>query len=114
SFDGQMLERLGRIHSSDDALRAAEAVYAAGIGRLNIDLMYGLPQQSVDGALADVRQALRLSPEHLSHYQLTLEPNTAFARTPPALPDDEATAAMADACWQAIEDAGLPRYEVSA
>jgi oxygen-independent coproporphyrinogen-3 oxidase len=90
-------------------------VRAAGIDNFNLDLMYGLPGQDVAGALADLERALALEPTHLSHYQLTLEPDTPFAkRPPPAMPDDELAWAMQLACQERLAGAGFGHYEVSA
>ncbi len=115
SFDDAKLVRLGRIHGGDQARRAYALARAAGFDNINLDLMYGLPGQSVAQAVADVRAALELQPEHLSHYQLTLEPQTVFARTPPAdLPDDDALVDMLDACQPLLAAAGFEQYEVSA
>jgi oxygen-independent coproporphyrinogen-3 oxidase len=115
SFDDAKLGRLGRIHGGDEARRAYALARAAGFGNINLDLMYGLPGQSVAQAVADVRAALDLEPEHLSHYQLTLEPQTVFARTPPDdLPDDDALVDMLDACQPLLAAAGFEQYEVSA
>ena len=87
-------EALGRIHSPAETRRAAEELHAAGLSNFNLDLMYALPGQDVAGARARLEQALALSPAHLSHYQLTLEPGTLFAAKPPALPADDAAAEM--------------------
>jgi putative oxygen-independent coproporphyrinogen III oxidase len=114
SFDAQALQALGRIHSPDETRRAAAELHAAGLANFNLDLMYGLPGQDLAGALADVQQALQLAPAHLSHYQLTLEPGTAFAAHPPLLPQEDAAAAMHAQCTQLLADAGFARYEVSA
>ncbi len=115
SFDDRQLERLGRVHRSDDTRMAAEELHAVGIGNFNLDLMYGLPQQSVDEALADLHRALELRPTHLSHYQLTLEPGTVFAGQPPAgLPDTDQSGDMQAACQGLLQDAGYRQYEVSA
>lgn len=114
SFNSVFLQRIGRVHNGKEALVAFQAARNAGFERINLDLMYGLPQQSLDQALADLNQALDLGISHLSHYQLTLEPNTAFYRTPPALPDDDLLFEMQDACQQTIAGAGLTQYEVSA
>ena len=90
SFDDGCLQRLGRIHSSGDAQRAVKAAQDAGLDNLNIDLMYALPGQTVAMALDDIERGLALSPSHVSHYQLTLEPNTLFAARPPAgIPDED-------------------------
>jgi putative oxygen-independent coproporphyrinogen III oxidase len=115
SFDDSMLRTLGRIHSAGDVARAVEEVRAAGIDNFNLDLMYALPGQDLAGALADVEHAIALEPTHLSHYQLTLEPDTPFAKhPPPRLPDDDASLAMQDACEARLEAAGFTAYEVSA
>jgi putative oxygen-independent coproporphyrinogen III oxidase len=115
SFDDAKLKVLGRIHGADEAKRAFAMARTAGFDNINIDLMYGLPDQSIDQAAADLQTALALAPEHLSHYQLTLEPQTVFARTPPAgLPDDEALADMLDQCQPLLSAAGYEQYEVSA
>jgi oxygen-independent coproporphyrinogen-3 oxidase len=115
SFGGGQLAALGRIHAVDDTRRAAEELHAAGLGNFNIDLMYALPGQSVAMARADVAAALALAPAHVSHYQLTLEPATAFAARPPAgLPDDDTAERMLEACLELLHAHGYARYEVSA
>jgi len=115
SFSDAQLQRLGRIHAAADTLRAAEELHAAGVTNFNLDLMYGLPQQSVEQALADVETALALRPAHLSHYQLTLEPGTLFAARPPAgMPDPDLELAIQIACQERLAQAGFVQYEVSA
>ena len=115
SFDDATLRALGRIHASGDIERAVAEVRAAGIDRLNLDLMYALPGQDVAGALADLERAIALQPTHVSHYQLTLEPGTPFARRPPPrLPDDDASLHMQEACQARLAAAGYEQYEVSA
>ncbi|MEE4184595.1 MAG: radical SAM family heme chaperone HemW [Gammaproteobacteria bacterium] len=114
SFDDDRLQALGRIHSSADALRAFAAARAAGIDNINLDLMYALPDQPVDGAVADIERALSLAPEHISHYHLTLEPNTVFYSRPPALPSADLAWSMQAACAQRLSAAGFLNYEVSA
>ena len=114
SFDDDKLRRLGRIHSAVEAEAAVKSAQDAGYANINLDLMYALPQQTLDGALADVEHALALAPTHISHYQLTLEPNTAFAANPPPLPDDDHAWAMQEACEQRLADAGYGQYEISA
>ncbi len=114
SFDDDKLRRLGRIHSAVEAEAAVKSAQDAGYANINLDLMYALPQQTPDGALADVERALALAPTHISHYQLTLEPNTAFAANPPPLPDDDHAWAMQDACEQRLAAAGYAQYEISA
>jgi oxygen-independent coproporphyrinogen-3 oxidase len=114
SFDDAKLRRLGRIHSASEAEAAVKSAQDAGYANINLDLMYALPEQSQAGALADVARAVALQPTHISHYQLTLEPNTAFAANPPPLPDDDHAWAMQEACEQQLGDAGYRQYEVSA
>jgi len=114
SFDDAKLRRLGRIHSASEAERAFALAREAGFANINLDLMYALPEQDVEGALHDVERALALEPEHLSHYQLTLEPNTAFAARPPPLPDDDTAWDMQEACQARLAAAGFAQYEVSA
>ncbi len=115
SFASAQLERLGRIHSSDDTRTAAAELHAAGLANFNLDLMYALPDQDLAGALEDVRAALALKPAHLSHYQLTLEPGTLFGALPPAgLPDEDLAALMQQHCQSEIAAGGYRQYEVSA
>jgi len=115
SFDDGCLQRLGRIHSSGDAERAVRAAQDAGFDNINLDLMYALPGQTLAMAEADVLRAIALQPSHLSHYQLTLEPNTLFAaKPPPGIPDDDLGWDMQEHCQSAMADAGFAQYEVSA
>ena len=114
SFDDDKLRRLGRIHSAAEAEAAVKSAQDAGYANINLDLMYALPEQTLDGALADIARAVALAPTHLSHYQLTLEPNTAFAANPPPLPDDDHAWAMQEACEAALAAAGYGQYEISA
>lgn len=114
SFDDAMLRALGRIHSSGEAEDAVKLAQDAGFDNINLDLMYALPKQSLQGALVDVERAVALRPAHISHYQLTLEPNTAFAVNPPPLPDDDAAWTMQEACQERLAEAGFAQYEVSA
>jgi oxygen-independent coproporphyrinogen-3 oxidase len=114
SFDANQLKVLGRIHSPDETMRAAEELHAAGLSNFNLDLMYALPGQDVAGAARDVEQALALQPAHLSHYQLTLEPGTQFAADPPIVPPDDLAAEMLTACHEHLARAGFARYETSA
>ncbi len=114
SFDAGQLKALGRIHSPGETIRAAEELHAAGLSNFNLDLMYALPGQDARAAAADVKQALSLSPAHLSHYQLTLEPGTQFAAKPPTLPEDDIAAEMLAACHDILLPAGFSQYEVSA
>jgi putative oxygen-independent coproporphyrinogen III oxidase len=114
SFDDDKLKRLGRIHSANEAEAAMKSAQDACYTNINLDLMYALPQQTLDGALADVDRAVALQPSHVSHYQLTLEPNTAFAANPPPLPDDDHAWAMQEACEERLAAAGYGQYEISA
>jgi oxygen-independent coproporphyrinogen-3 oxidase len=115
SFAPALLERLGRIHSAGDTRTAAEELHASGLGNFNLDLMYALPGQDLDGALTDVRTAIELAPAHISHYQLTMEPGTVFGGRPPAgLPDDELAFEMQLQCQQQLAAAGYRQYETSA
>ncbi len=114
TFDAAHLQTLGRIHGSGDIARAAEEVGRAGIDNFNLDLMYGLPQQSLQQALADLDAALALGPAHISHYQLTLEPGTVFYHRPPPLPDSEAIWQMQLECQERLAAHGFEHYEVSA
>ena len=115
SFDDGCLQRLGRIHSSGDAERAVKSAQDAGFDNLNLDLMYALPQQTQAMALDDVERAIALSPTHISHYQLTLEPNTVFAARPPqGLPDADGAWDMQEACQARLAAAGFAQYEISA
>ena len=114
SFADASLGRLGRIHNGDDARQAITVARAAGFDNINLDLMYALPGQDPDMALADLERALGYAPEHLSHYQLTLEPNTLFHHDPPPLPDDDTVWSMQQACQKRLAEAGYEHYEVSA
>ncbi|MFA5683867.1 MAG: radical SAM family heme chaperone HemW [Lysobacteraceae bacterium] len=115
SFDDGCLARLGRIHDSAQAERAIRLAQDAGFDNINLDLMYALPQQSLAMALDDVERAIALQPAHVSHYQLTLEPNTLFHARPPAgLPDEDGAWDMQEACQAVLAEAGFAQYEVSA
>src|SRR5690625_3737280 len=114
SFDPAKLQSLERIHGRDEALSAARAARAAGFENVNLDLMFGLPGQSVADARADLQQAIELEPAHISYYQLTLEPNTTFYRRPPVLPPEEAIAAMHAEGQALLDISGYRQYEVSA
>ena len=113
SFDDAMLTALGRIHSAAEARKAVEAALAS-FENVNIDLMYGLPAQTVAMAESDIREALDSGVPHISAYQLTIEPNTAFYRRPPALPEHDACADMQLAVEGALAGAGYEHYETSA
>jgi putative oxygen-independent coproporphyrinogen III oxidase len=114
SFQPQKLEALGRIHTGDEALRAAEMARRAGFDNFNLDLMHGLPDQSLEEALDDLRQAIALAPTHLSWYQLTLEPNTVFWNQPPVLPEDDILWDIQEAGQALLAEHGFSQYEVSA
>ena len=114
SFNDDALRRLGRIHDRRAAIAAAEAAHAAGLDHFNLDLMFGLPGQTVEQALADIASAVALQPAHLSYYQLTIEPHTAFHSSPPILPDDEVVDAMQTRAQAELARHGYARYEVSA
>ncbi len=113
SFSDEQLRRLGRVHDRAQALAAIEAAQR-DFDNFNLDLMYALPGQSVEAMRADIELALRLAPPHLSAYQLTLEPNTVFAKYPPALPDEDTSAAMHEWIEERLREAGFDHYEVSA
>ncbi|HTM58738.1 MAG TPA: radical SAM family heme chaperone HemW [Burkholderiales bacterium] len=113
SFDDGMLAALGRIHSADEAKRGVEAALAS-FDNVNLDLMYGLPDQTMAMAQSDIRAALAIGVPHISAYQLTIEPNTAFYSRPPALPDHDASADMQLAVEETLAGAGYEHYETSA
>ena len=114
SFKDNQLKFLGRIHSGGDALRAISEAKKVGFDNLNIDLMYGLKDQTIDMCLEDVMQAIELKPSHISFYQLTLEPNTLFAKYPPKLPIDEKIWDMGEQGAALLNQNGFRQYEVSA
>ena len=114
TFAAPALARLGRIHSPEDTLRAVDELRAAGLDNFNLDLMYALPEQTLDEALEDVRRACALSPAHISHYQLTLEPGTVFHNRPPPLPDEDVAFRMQNDCQALLAENGFEQYEVSA
>lgn len=114
SFNDRHLQKLGRVHNAEEAIKAVKIAQNAGFGNLNLDLMFGLPEQSQAEALADVQTAISLNPSHISFYQLTLEPNTYFYKFPPKLPDDERIFAMQKNCQQLLAENGYQQYEISA
>ena len=114
SFSQSKLERLGRIHGPQEAKRAAKLAQDLGLRSFNLDLMHGLPDQSADEALDDLRQAIELNPPHLSWYQLTIEPNTLFGSRPPVLPDDDALWDIYLRGHALLSEAGYQQYETSA
>jgi oxygen-independent coproporphyrinogen-3 oxidase len=114
SFDNSHLERLGRIHNGDQALKAIATARVAGFNNFNIDLMHGLPNQSLDEAVTDIQLAVDNGAQHISWYQLTIEPNTEFYSRPPALPNDDRLAEIQQAGMSQLQDKNFDQYEVSA
>ncbi len=114
SFNEYHLHSLGRIHNRKDAIRAAEMAHDAGFDNFNLDLMFGLPQQSIEQALRDINTAIDLEPSHISHYQLTIEPNTFFYNHPPTLPNDDRIWSMQEQCQIVLNERGFQQYEISA
>ncbi len=114
SFNDNHLERLGRIHKAEETYRCIERLKSAGCKNFNVDLMWGLPDQSTDEALADLSAAISLDPAHLSWYQLTLEPKTEFAKRPPILPTEPVLADIEREGLDLLSTGGFQRYEVSA
>jgi len=114
SFNDVQLKLLGRVHGRDEALRAVNVARNAGFDNINLDLMHGLPEQSVDDAKTDLAQAIALSPEHISWYQLTIEKNTEFYSAPPILPIEDTLADIQDEGQSMLAQAGYEQYEISA
>lgn len=114
SFHDKHLKKLGRVHDAEEAGKAVGIAQQAGFDNLNLDLMFGLPEQTMAEALADVNAAISLGPTHISFYQLTLEPNTYFNKFPPTLPEDETIYAMQKACQALLAEQGYAQYEISA
>lgn len=114
SFQAAKLKALGRIHDGHEAVRAADMARAAGFDNFNLDLMHGLPEQSLEDALGDLRTAIAQAPTHLSWYQLTLEPNTVFWNQPPTLPEDDTLWDIQEAGQALLAAHGYAQYEVSA
>ncbi|HBY47728.1 MAG TPA: YggW family oxidoreductase, partial [Alcanivorax sp.] len=114
SFNARHLQALGRIHGPEEALRAAADARDAGFDNFNLDLMHALPGQTPAQALDDLRQAVALEPTHLSWYELTIEPNTAFFRAPPEQPDGDSRADLEEQGLGLLAAQGFERYEVSA
>lgn len=114
SFQPNLLKTLGRIHNREEAIHAVDKSRAAGFDNINLDLMHGLPEQSRDMAMDDLSLAIKLNPEHLSWYQLTIEPNTEFFRRPPTLPEDNTLWEIQDAGQALLAENGYFQYEVSA
>ena len=113
TFDDVQLQKLGRVHNGTQARNAIDMAKAA-VERVNLDLMFALPGQSFEACMLDAREALSFGTEHLSIYQLTLEPNTIFAKFPPPLPDDDLAVSMEEGIESLLSEAGFERYEVSA
>ncbi|RJX65235.1 radical SAM family heme chaperone HemW [Vibrio sinensis] len=113
SFEQEKLQRLGRIHGQDEAVFAANLAHQIGLKSFNLDLMHGLPDQSVEEALADLEKAIELAPPHLSWYQLTIEPNTMFYYKTPTLPDDDELWDIFELGHQKLAAAGYQQYEIS-
>ncbi len=114
SFDNGQLNKLGRIHNADNIYKAIESIRAGGFDNFNIDIMYGLPQQTLQEAMLDLQTAIDLSPTHLSWYHLTIEPNTFFHHKPPVLPNDDAIFEIQEAGFDLLANYGFSQYEVSA
>ena len=114
SFDTEHLQRLGRIHSAHNAMDAIQQARQAGFERVNVDLMHGLPSQTVEQALTDLKLAVEHGATHISWYQLTIEPNTVFFRTQPALPQDEILEQIQELGEAYLIANGFINYEVSA
>ena len=114
SFSNAQLARLGRVHQQDETINAVAKAKQAGFSNINLDIMWGLPGQSLAEALQDLRQAIQLQPQHISWYQLTIEPKTEFAGRPPILPVDRVLQEIEQAGLALLAEAGFQRYEVSA
>lgn len=114
SFDDDKLQKLGRIHGRKEAIRAAEHAHDADFNSFNLDLMYGLPNQSLPQAVEDIETAIALEAKHISHYQLTIEPNTFFHHQPPVSPDDDMLWEMQNACQESLARHDYQQYEISA
>ncbi len=113
SFEPAKLKRLGRIHGKEEAENAAKLAHQIGLNSFNLDLMHGLPDQSIEQALSDLDKAIELNPPHLSWYQLTIEPNTLFYSKPPTLPDDDDLWDIFERGHQKLSAAGYVQYEIS-
>ncbi|HBY86535.1 MAG TPA: YggW family oxidoreductase, partial [Colwellia sp.] len=114
SFASDKLIKLGRIHDSNQAKTAAKLATECGVTSFNLDLMHGLPNQSLDNALDDLKTAISLNPNHISWYQLTIEPNTIFHSKPPKLPVDDILWEIQDQGIKLLNEAGYQQYEISA
>ena len=114
SFNARQLGLLGRIHGVEDTARAIGELLAGGFSNFNLDVMHGLPEQTVENANDDIASALKLAPTHLSHYQLALEPGTVFHERPPVLPEEEVAQEIEATTHARLSEAGFHQYEISA
>ncbi|MCX8573952.1 MULTISPECIES: radical SAM family heme chaperone HemW [unclassified Gilliamella] len=114
SFQTDKLIRLGRVHNPQEAINAGKLAHKLKLDSFNLDLMHGLPNQSLDDALFDLKQAIAINPPHLSWYQLTIEPNTLFGSKPPVLPDDDKLWEIYQIGHQLLTQHGYQQYETSA
>ncbi|WP_062264452.1 radical SAM family heme chaperone HemW [Endozoicomonas arenosclerae] len=114
SFQDEKLKALGRIHNSEEAFKAIESLRGMGFDNFNIDLMHGLPGQSIQDGLSDLKKAIALQPTHISWYQLTIEPNTVFYSKTPILPEDDTLWSIQEEGWDLLEAGGFKQYEISA
>ncbi len=114
SFQDKFLNRLGRVHTASEAKNAVEIAQHAGFENINLDLMFGLPDQSMEESSVDVETAISLRPQHISYYQLTLEPNTWFYKHPPVLPEDEKIFQIQQNGIDVLTSHGFTQYEISA
>lgn len=114
SFESDKLIKLGRIHNSTQAQKAAQLATTCGVKSFNLDLMHGLPNQSIENALDDLKTAISLNPTHISWYQLTIEPNTIFHSKPPKLPVDDVLWKIQEQGVKLLSEAGYHQYEISA
>ncbi|MFZ2485330.1 MAG: radical SAM family heme chaperone HemW [Candidatus Rickettsiella isopodorum] len=114
SFSTEKLKRLGRIHDGDEAIQAVIAAKKAGFTNINLDLMHGLPEQSIMEGLKDLQIAFSLEPTHISWYQLTIEPNTEFYQRPPQLPLEETMGELQERGEEIFSEKAYEHYEISA
>ena len=114
SFDDKYLSKLGRIHTSNDAIKSIEVAKSAGFENINLDIMHGLPEQSIEAAVEDLRIAIEQSPSHISWYQFTIEPNTYFYNYPPKLPGENIQDSIFEKGTKILSDHAFSQYEVSA
>ena len=114
SFDDKYLSKLGRIHTSNDAIKSIEVAKSAGFENINLDIMHGLPEQSIEAAVEDLRIAIEQSPSHISWYQFTIEPNTYFYNYPPKLPSENIQDGIFEKGTKILSTHAFSQYEVSA